>query len=618
MAKHARAKTPEPVAKAEMSFDVVGTSGLRRSGGYVHEEFLNKLKGLKGVEFFKEFTDNNPQAGAIRFVIESLIRQAGWTAVKAKDATDPQEADTAHMLLETAMEDMEHGWQDMIVEMLSALRFGFSYANVPYKIRRGPDGPPQTRSEHDDGFIAWRAIDFRSQDSLERWEFDEQGKLLGMWQMDGWTGKRAFIPIDQAVHFRIDKFKDNPEGRSMYRNAAVSYLRLKALDDIEAVGAEREMTGVPVMEVPPQILNPRGSAQDGELRRALERMLGAFKRNEREYALVPSELNADGKPTGFKFRLMASPGTRAFDITKIKDAHKVDILVSCLSQFLMLGLQGAGGNAQAHSISSMGLLGKALVSFLDMIVDTVNQQLVAPMMKFNRFKRENWPTVAHGDVDAPTLEELGSFLKTMFDIGSLTVDDEVREHLYEQAKLPFKSRVEGEKGADGVVPMDQLIAQVMGGTTPALPAQSGSTAVRTSDELIADVLPGGIPASAGAPAGAAPVVDGLATGEAKSVQDTAMNGTQVASMLEVITSVADGLLPRESGLAILQIAFRLTPEQAESAFGTVGAGFVPTKPAVPAPFGGGGFGKPKADAPHEAPAAPVTSADDLIAGTKPQ
>ncbi len=600
-----------------MSFDVVGTSGLRRSGGYVHEEFLNKLKGLKGVEFFKEFTDNNPQAGAIRFVIESLIRQAGWTAVKAKDATDPKEADTAHMLLETAMEDMEHGWQDMLVEMLSALRCGFSYANVPYKIRRGPDGPPQTKSEHDDGFIAWRAIDFRSQDSLERWEFDEQGKLLGMWQMDGWTGKRAFIPIEQAVHFRIDKFKDNPEGRSMYRNAAVSYLRLKALDDIEAVGAEREMTGVPVMEVPPQILNPRGSAQDGELRRALERMLGAFKRNEREFALVPSELNADGKPTGFKFRLMASPGTRAFDITKIKDAHKVDILVSCLSQFLMLGLQGAGGNAQAHSISSMGLLGKALVSFLDMIVDTVNQQLVAPMMKFNRFKRENWPTVVHGDVDAPTLEELGSFLKTMFDIGSLTVDDEVREHLYEQAKLPFKSRTTAEQGADGVVPMDQLIAQVMGGAS-ALPAQGESGAVRTSDELIAEVLPAeGAPAPA---TGDAPVVEGLAAGEATSVQDTAMNGTQVSSLLEVVTAVADGLLPRESGLAILQIAFRLTLEQAEAAFGTVGTTFVPTKPPAPA-FGGGfrgGFGKPKADPPPEAAPAPVTSADDLIAGTKPQ
>lgn len=485
----------------EMSFDTLGTTGLRRSGGYVHEEFLSKLRGLKGVEFFKEFTENNPQAGAVRFVVESLIRQAGWEARPAESPTDPMQADIAHKLLESSMDDMEHGWQDMVVEMLSALRFGWSYANVPYKIRRGPDGPPQVCSEYDDGLIAWRSIDFRAQDTLDRWEFDERGKTLGMWQMDGWTGVRAFIPIEQAVHFRIDKFKDNPEGRSMYRNGAISYLRLKNLDDIEAIGAEREMTGVPVMEVPPSLLSRTASSGDMELRRALERMLGAFKRNEREFALVPSESNSEGKPTGYKFRLVSSPGTRAFDITKIKEAHKIDILVSCLSQFLMLGLGGAGvgSSAQAHSLSSMGLLGQALIAVLDQVTDTINKQLVARMMRFNRFDRANWPTVGHGDVDAPDMQAVGAFLKTVFDVGAFVPTEEVRERLYDMMKLPYSPPTVGAPGMlSGVTTADQLVAQVMGGGTPSLPAPGAAGApagaqgpVTSADDLIVSVMPSG-------------------------------------------------------------------------------------------------------------------------------
>ena len=516
----ADASLEETVAKAvsEMSFDVVGTTGLKRSGGYVHEEFLNRLKGSRGVEFFREFTDNNPQAGAVRFVVEALIRQAEWNAAIAEKPDDLYEAERAQELLKTSMNDMDHTWQDFIVELLSALRFGFSYFNVVYKIRRGPDNElAELRSEYDDGAFGWRMIQNRSQDSLERWEFDKTGKLLGMWQMDGWTGKRAFIDINQAVHFRIDRFKDNPEGRSMYRNAAISYMRLKALDDIEAIGSEREMTGVAHMQVPASVLNPRASANDAEIRRSIERSLGAFKRNERDFLITPSETTSEGKPSGYKFTLVSGAGSRTFDITKVKDSHKADILLSCLSQFLMLGLQsGNQVGSHAQAISATGLLSTALTSWLDMIVDTVNKQLVAPLMRYNNIKRQNWPRITHGDVQAPTLAELGAFLQTLFTTGLLNPTEQVREHAYKAAKIPFEAAstvfsadelvratqqgkdveamLAGEEDEDGekeepeqaaVTPMDALIAQA---TSVAAPTQTAAPATKTADQLIADAL----------------------------------------------------------------------------------------------------------------------------------
>jgi hypothetical protein len=62
---------------------------------------------------------------------------------------------------------------------------------------------------------------------------------------------------------------------------------------------------------------------------------------------------------------------------------------------------------------------------------------------------------------------------------------------------------------------------------------------------------------------------------------TALNGAQVSSMVEVISKVANGELPRGTGVAILTAAFPLTPAQAEKIMGTVGRGFVPAKPETP-------------------------------------
>lgn len=47
-------------------------------------------------------------------------------------------------------------------------------------------------------------------------------------------------------------------------------------------------------------------------------------------------------------------------------------------------------------------------------------------------------------------------------------------------------------------------------------------------------------------------------------------------MVEVITKVALGELPRDSGIAILKAAFSLTEVQAEEIMGSVGKGFTPT------------------------------------------
>jgi phage gp29-like protein len=81
-----------------------------------------------------------------------------------------------------------------------------------------------------------------------------------------------------------------------------------------------------------------------------------------------------------------------------------------------------------------------------------------------------------------------------------------------------------------------------------------------------------------------PAAVGGGTGDA---QDSALNGAQVTSLLQVVTACAGGQLPRDSAVAIIERAFLVPREVADRLLGTIGAGFVPAStgpaPAAPAP-----------------------------------
>jgi phage-related protein (TIGR01555 family) len=73
---------------------------------------------------------------------------------------------------------------------------------------------------------------------------------------------------------------------------------------------------------------------------------------------------------------------------------------------------------------------------------------------------------------------------------------------------------------------------------------------------------------------------------APEVAKQAMNGAQVTSLIEVITSAVSGTIPRESAQKILELAFQMTPADATLMLGPVN--FEPKKEEpAPSPFGGG-------------------------------
>ncbi len=60
-----------------------------------------------------------------------------------------------------------------------------------------------------------------------------------------------------------------------------------------------------------------------------------------------------------------------------------------------------------------------------------------------------------------------------------------------------------------------------------------------------------------------------------NIQKTALNGAQVTSMVDVVSKVSLGLIPRSSGVEILYQAFNIEAEEAQRLMGDAGGGFTP-------------------------------------------
>src|SRR4051812_1961082 len=89
--------TTEPdgtMARSE-AFAELGHSGLkgaRPAEGYIYQEFLPQLRGLRGVQIYQQMSDNDPIIGAALFAFTMLLRNVKWTVEAADQSEAAQEA----------------------------------------------------------------------------------------------------------------------------------------------------------------------------------------------------------------------------------------------------------------------------------------------------------------------------------------------------------------------------------------------------------------------------------------------------------------------------------------------------------------------------------------------
>lgn len=444
----------------------LGETGLQKSGGQVYEEFLRELRGDRWLKVVREMAEQDSVVVAILFAVEMLLRQADWEIEPADNDTETAE------FVESCFDDMSLSWEDTMTEILTMLPYGYSYLETVYKKRGGDVDDPTKRSKFNDGRIGWRKWAIRSQHTRYMWEFDRGGGIRGMWQTLE-QGTPVLIPIEKALLFRTTTHLGNPEGRSILRGCYRSWYFKKHLENIEGIGVERDLAGLPVAHVPPELLSSAASPENQQLYSAIKEIVTSIRRDEQEGIVWPLAYDENGRER-FKLELLSTAGSRQFDIGSIISRKNSEIAMAVLADFILLGHEKVGSYALSATKSSM--FKTALKAWLDSIADVINTYAIPRLLRVNGMQVTAPPRLTFGGVGEIDLDVLMTFIKEASAAGmemfpSVDIENDLRSKM----RLPLLTE-------DDVA---QRIRQAQ--QSPSIPPSDPTLASEFSDGVLAQI-----------------------------------------------------------------------------------------------------------------------------------
>jgi excisionase family DNA binding protein len=651
----AKARKNESTIAAEATADanrvplaIRGTTGLKRSATRISDEWHPKLRGTKAIKVFREMRDNDAVCGSVYYSMDTQIRQ---TEITIEAVDDSPLAMQARDHVESCLDDMHQTVSEFLSDSNSQIWAGWALHGTKYKIRRGENGGgtglESLTSKHNDGLPGWDEFPIRAQDTIQEWEFRDDGRWLGAYQLAPPKYKREYLDFnkDELLLFRTVSNKNDPTGRSLFRNAWRSWWFLKRIQEIEAIGVEKDLVGMLVFTLPIDFFGDDAD-DDKKATVAAWREVGErARRGEHECIVMPAEEEEDGK-TGFGARLLTGGGRRPIDVNEIIKRLESRIALSVLGEAVLLGMQGNVGSWSLAS-SKTHMFAVALKAVLKSTEDTINRHAIPRLIRYCGWPTEISPLCAFSDIESDDSSELAAALSGLVTSGLITADAPLEEYVRVRMGLPLNEEVSDGQAQDALGSMSEAEAAGIdqaGAAEAAVQAaipieeQEGSASSAISVDEAADMTgvnrsrlmsalrrrqlpgarigntwrimredlreymrsgeigtgpaprpqtmdptkPGAKPQQAGAPPQvAAPAVPppkkpGDPTpiaGGAEEAKDITLNGAQIASLMEIIMSVAGRELPRANGIEMIMTAFQIEQAAAEKLMGQVGETF---------------------------------------------
>jgi hypothetical protein len=431
-------------SKIKLNFGEAGRTGLNRYGGIVSEEWEPSLQGSKAAETYNRMATNDAIIGGELFAINMLSSQVPWFAIPGGEAKKDL---NGAKYLESCMGDMATPWPMVLSEILTMVTHGWSWMEKVYKLRKGPRSKdPRFKSQYSDGYVGWANWAPRAQTTLFSWDYkDDSDELKGLIQMGPPDYQEHYIPRSKSLHFKTTSLKSNPEGVSFLRTAHRAWYFKNQIENVEAMGLERDLAGYPVLYVPAEIADPDPDAENyDELMVAHDEFLELItniRRDEAEGLMLSSECDANGNRL-YELKLLASSGMRQFNTNQIIMRYATAMATAIMGDFLLLGSGRQG--SYALSETKARLFAQSIAALCDNICATINTDAVFELADFNPAifeDLEKLPKVAHGHVEVPNLDTLAAFLQKLgYKVDWLKNDIALENYLRGKADLPLRTK----------------------------------------------------------------------------------------------------------------------------------------------------------------------------------
>ena len=216
--------------------DTAGAPGYNLVGGYVETREKNRelVSREQRYRVYSDILSNTAiVASGVRYFL-NLIANAEWSFVPSEADTDGRYAE----MMEEALTDSPATPWHRIVRRAAMYRFyGFGVQEW-------------TMARHADGWLTYKDVAPRAQITIERWDVDEEGKVIGVLQRHPMNFKEIYLPRNKLLYIVDDSLNDSPEGLGLFRHLVEPAKRLQRYEELEGFGFETDLRGIPVGYAP--------------------------------------------------------------------------------------------------------------------------------------------------------------------------------------------------------------------------------------------------------------------------------------------------------------------------------------------------------------------------------
>ena len=400
----------------------MGTSGTAIFGGYVSR--LEKSSKWAGMQRYVTATDiavntSIVAAGLHHFL--NLIAHPEWSVVPV-DEDDKKAVEMADFV-EEVIDDVVTPWA-RIVRRAGMYRFhGFGVQEW-------------TAVKREDGKIGFKDIEPRPQFTIEQWEIDDTGNIVGCYQRSPQTGQLLPLPRGKLVYLVDDTITDSPEGLGIFRHLAEPYERLKRYYELETRGYERDLRGTPIGRAP--LSKFRQDLKEGKITEAEYRAMVAHMDDFVQTQVKGSQtgLVLDSQPyespssDGFKIaglpqfnlELLQGGVTGLGELDQAINRIQREMARIIGVEHLMMGDQGGNRAMSEDKSRNLYLIAN---SVLMNIAEAFEADLLGPLWDLNGFDEDLKPKLQTEDVAFKDAMEVAQTLSQMASAGApMAPDDE--------------------------------------------------------------------------------------------------------------------------------------------------------------------------------------------------
>ena len=386
-------ETTETITKAinpmdepeKFKLSAIGTPGYNIFNGVPAEEFHRDLQWPTAAKTFKKMTYSAPINASLS-LYDNIISKVTWRTKPIKDATDEELKQAA--FIQECLDDMDIPFRQVILDSLSANMFGFAIQEKVFRRRNSNSG-----SMYNDNKIALRKLSIRNQETIDKFIYDDSGEIVGVKQNlsnvgnNSWYGRKltqteVVIPRSKYMHVTVGNARGNPFGVSPLRNVYICWRFLECLSEMEASGAQRDLSGVPILKVPAQLMSADASPDQKAILENLKNIIRNLQANSQSGVIIPSTVDDTTRTPLFDISLLSdNGGKKNFDLNQIKQYYQAQIYSSLFCDIILMGSTNSG----SFNLGSLknSLLGTAVEAMLDNIVEAFNRDVIRHLYVLN-------------------------------------------------------------------------------------------------------------------------------------------------------------------------------------------------------------------------------------------